>query len=116
MIRYVKPGFAFTASPHSLNQIDLLPCHEPGALSLAHNFALHALLDLHTSLLLLFNGGFVLVMFSEEVIQSTYRDLKSVRSMKCNFTKIGICLREEVIVSLRQQCNILQIYDLHQMV
>ena len=91
-------GFPFHRFAPFINQIVLLPCREPDALSLAHNFALHALLDLHTSLLLLFNSGFVLVMFSEEVIKSTYRDLKSVCSMKCSFTKIGICLREAVIV------------------
>ena len=39
-----------------------------------------------------------MVMFSEEMIKSTYEDLEFVRSMKCSFTKIGICLREAVIV------------------
>ena len=81
-----------------INQINLLSCREPYTLRVAHNFALHALLDLHTSLVLLFNSRFVLVMFSEEMIKSTYEDLEFVRSMKCDFTKIGIRLREAVIV------------------
>ena len=93
-----QTGFRFHRFAPFINQIDLLPCREPDALSLAHNFALHAIRDLHTSLLLLFNSRFVLVMFSQEMIKSTYGDLESVRSMKCSFTKIGICLREAVMV------------------
>ena len=95
---YVKPGSTFTASSHSLIKSTFLPCREPDAFSLAHNFALHAPFDIHTILLLLFNSGFVLVMFIKEMIKSTYGDLESVRFMKCSFVEIAICLREAVIV------------------
>ena len=79
--------------PFSSNQIYLLPCREPDAFSLTHNFALHALLDLHT-ILLLFNSGFVLVIFIEEMIKSTYGDLEFTRSMNVALLRLGyVCTR-----------------------
>ena len=57
-----------------------------------------ALIDLHTFLLLLFDSGFVLAMFSEELIKSSSGEFEFVGPMKCSFIKIRICLREAVII------------------